>query len=92
MASPHVVHDADRHRFVAATEAGEAVLEYSQSDTLLVLSHTSVPQEVEGQGIGSALAEAALSHARAAGFQVRPQCPFVSAYVERHPEWRDVVR
>lgn len=88
---PHVVHQPERTRFVAATEAGEAVLEYTRTGQLLVLSHTEVPEAAEGQGVGGQLAQAALDHARAEGFQVMPLCPFVKAYVQRHPEERDLV-
>ena len=86
-----VRHDPDRLRFVVATEAGEAVLEYQKTGGAYVLAHTLVPEAMEGQGIGSALAEAALAHVRDEGATAVPLCPFVAAYVQRHPEWQSVV-
>ncbi len=42
------------------------------------------------QAIGSAIARAALDSARARGLRVIPQCPFIRAYIERHPEYQDL--
>jgi len=55
------------------------------------LLHTEVPPEHEGQGYGGALAKAALDYARAEKLRVIPTCPFVRAYVKRHPEYAALV-
>lgn len=52
--------------------------------------HTIVPEQLEGRGVGSAIARAALDSARARGLRVIPQCPFIRAYIERHPEYQDL--
>jgi predicted GNAT family acetyltransferase len=36
------------------------------------------------------LTQHALEHARARGYRVVPSCPFVAAYVQRHPEYHDL--
>ncbi|HEY0117455.1 MAG TPA: GNAT family N-acetyltransferase, partial [Cellulomonas sp.] len=59
---------------------------------LLVFTHTEVEEAAEGNGVGSRLAHDALEHARAAGQQIVALCPFVRAYLARHPEYRDLVR
>ncbi|MEM0963068.1 MAG: GNAT family N-acetyltransferase [Bacteroidota bacterium] len=86
-----VLHDPEHKRFALETDAGLAHLDYILTDALLVLSHTEVPVGAEGQGVGSRLAKAGLDHARAEGLRVMPLCPFVAAYVRRHPEERDLL-
>jgi predicted GNAT family acetyltransferase len=57
---------------------------------VLFVHHTEVPREFEGRGIGSALVKAMLELARAEGLKVKPLCSFVSAYMQRHPEFADL--
>ena len=78
-------------RFELATEAGPAVATYRRDGGVVTFTHTVVPREVEGQGIGSRLIAGALAQVREEGLKVAPQCPFVAAYMERHPEWRDLL-
>lgn len=59
--------------------------------TTRVLLHTGVDTAFEGRGLGSTLIAAALADSRARGIAVLPQCPFVRAYLGRHPEELDVV-
>jgi len=53
--------------------------------------HTEINPAHEGEGLGSALARAALDAQRGLGEPVVPLCPFIRGYVERHPEYADVV-
>ena len=53
--------------------------------------HTLVTKALEGRGIGSRLIAGALRDVRAKGLQLIAQCPFVAAYIERHPEERDLL-
>ena len=64
---------------------------YREREDELVLVHTEVEEEFEGQGIGSRLVAATLDDIRARGLRMRPFCPFVKAYVERHPEYADLI-
>jgi len=64
---------------------------YREVDDAVVLVHTQVEEEFEGQGIGRQLVGATLDDIRARGLRMRPFCPFVKAYVERHPEYRDLI-
>jgi uncharacterized protein len=57
----------------------------------VVFTHTEIGDEYEGQGLGGRLVRAALDASRAAGVPVVPRCPFVAGYIERHPEYRDLV-
>jgi predicted GNAT family acetyltransferase len=67
------------------------VSEYNGWRTRSCLPITEVPEALEGQGIGSALARGALDDVRAQGLQVIPLCPFVAAFIRRHPEYLDLV-
>ena len=59
---------------------------------LLVFTHTEIDDAFEGQGLGSTLVRGALDAARDRGVPVRPDCPFVRAYIARHPdEYLDLV-
>ena len=89
---PDVQHDTDAHRFEVRTEAGTAFLAYNLAAGLIVFTHTEVPEAMEGQGIGGALARAGMEYARAEGRKVVPICPFVAAWLRRHPEHADLIR
>lgn len=90
--TPEIRHESDHSRFVADVEGGQAQLYYERpKEGLVVFTHTEVPEEAEGEGVGSALALAALTWAREQGAQIVPQCPFVDAYVRRHAEWQSLV-
>jgi uncharacterized protein len=56
--------------------------------TLIVFLHTEVPKAIEGHGVAGKLARAALEYARDEGLGVIARCPFVAAYVRRHPEYQ----
>jgi uncharacterized protein len=67
------------------------LLFYRASEGELVLVHTEVDEEFEGQGIGSKLVAGALDDIRARGLRIVPICPFVKAYLARHPEHSDLI-
>jgi predicted GNAT family acetyltransferase len=58
----------------------------------IVATHTEVPAEFEGRGIGSRLIRHVIADARTRGLGITPVCPFFKAHFERHPEDADVVR
>ena len=64
---------------------------YLLHDREIVFTHTEVPPSLEGRGVGSRLARAALDDARRRGLAVVPRCPFIAAFIRRHPEYRDLV-
>ncbi len=87
-----VVDNEAEGQFEAKTEGGLAVLSYDRREGKLFLLHTGVPEEAEGQGVGGRLVHAALEQARERGHKVVPYCSFARAYVERHPEFEDIVQ
>lgn len=78
-------------RFEANIEGQLAVLAYRLFPRHLVLDHTEVPKPLEGQGLGTKLARAALDFARANHLRVVPLCPFVAGYLRRHPEYQNLL-
>jgi predicted GNAT family acetyltransferase len=64
---------------------------YRREPGVLELVHTDVDPKWEGKGVGAALVQGALDDVRASGLKVRPFCPFVRAYLRRHPEYEDLV-
>lgn len=87
-----VVDNPAARRFevvVGGEVAGYA--EYHERPGTLSLTHTVVLDRFEGRGLGSALVRGALAEARARGVAVLPFYPFVRSYLERHPEYLDLV-
>jgi predicted GNAT family acetyltransferase len=68
-----------------------AYLEYTLAGKILQLIHSTVPQELRGQGLGSELAHAALEWAREQELKVDVICPSVAEYLKKHPEYADLV-
>jgi predicted GNAT family acetyltransferase len=87
----NVARNDARHRFEATVEGYTAVLQYHEADGRVTLIHTEVPPELRGRRIADALARTALDHARQQHLAVRPLCPFVQAFMKRHPEYADLV-
>ena len=56
-----------------------------------IFTHAEIDPAFEGRGVGGALARAALDEARAHGLGVTPACPFIHSWIEKHPEYADLV-
>jgi predicted GNAT family acetyltransferase len=89
---PQVSHKIAASRFEIQIENQIAVLNYSQRGDIIVFTHTGVPAELEGRGIGSRLVRAGLEYAREKAFKVVPLCWFVAGYIERHPEYQNLLK
>lgn len=67
--------------------------EYVLDGERIIFTHTEVEDRCEGEGIGSTLARFALDDVRArGGLRVVPRCPFIRAWIDRHPEYGDLVK
>lgn len=86
-----VTNNADEHRYEARVNGQLAVLVYELDGDTIVYLHTDVPPALEGRGIAGKLAKTALDDARAQGRSIAPLCPYVAAYIRRHPEYRPLV-
>ena len=81
-ASRYEIRDGDRRLGLAA---------YERRGTQVVFTHTEVDSDAEHSGLGGRLVRAALDDVRGAGGTVVPACSFVRGWIERHPEYRDLV-
>jgi uncharacterized protein len=79
-------------RFEAGVDGKQAVLEFYISNGSIVFTHTEVPEQFEGGGVGSALVRAGLEYARKERLYVVPACPFVQTYLRRHPQDLELVK
>ena len=86
-----IVHDEQAKRFETSIDGHTGYISYQEREGALVYDHTIVPQELGGRGVGSALVKHALNYARKNDKKVVPQCSFVAAYIEKHPEYQDLV-
>jgi predicted GNAT family acetyltransferase len=86
-----ITDNKQQSRYELAVEGDTAVLQYMERDGALYLTHTEVPPELEGQGIGGRIVKHALEDAKRRGRKVAPWCPFVRAYIDRHPEYQPLV-
>ncbi len=86
----HDVPEADRYEI----RDGDRLLglaAYERRGDRVVFTHTEVDPQAEGSGLGGKLVRAALDDVRGQGGRVVPQCSFVRGWIERHPEYGDLV-
>jgi predicted GNAT family acetyltransferase len=81
-------HNRTECRFEARIDGLLCIAEYQVVGRTMWLTHTEVPPHLRGQGIAEQLVVTALEAALARGWQVRPACSYVEAYLRRHPEWQ----
>jgi uncharacterized protein len=80
-----VVDNAQERRFELTADGETAYLLYERRHGQLRLIHTEVPSPLRGRHYGDHLVEAALAAARADGLRIVAVCPFVKAYLKKHP-------
>ena len=85
-----VKNNPERHRFEIVIGDKAAFTGYRMTGNTIIFTHTEVPPEFEGMGIGSKLARFVLDYAKAQGYRVQAQCPFIAAYIRRHPEYQSI--
>ncbi|MGO4124434.1 GNAT family N-acetyltransferase [Inquilinus sp. YAF38] len=86
-----VANNPALNRYEMLVEGVTAFVEYRREGDVIALTHTEVPQALSGRGVGTALARGTLDLIRAAGLTIRPLCPFIAAFIERHPDYSDLV-
>ncbi len=82
-----ITNNTQEERYEVWVDGHVAELVYEREGDQITYLHTGVPRELEGRGIGSQLAHAALEDARNQHLTVVPLCPFVKIYIQRHPEY-----
>jgi uncharacterized protein len=89
--SDTVRNNPAQSRFELDLDGRTAVSYYQLKPSVITFMHTEVPQELSGRGVGSKLVRGALELARAQGLKVVAKCPFVAAYLAKHPEFNDLL-
>ncbi len=88
--SDDVLNNSTKSRYELDVDGHIAAAYYTLKDGVITFTHTEVPKELEGRGIGSRLVKGALQQVRAQGLKIVPQCPFVDGYIGKHPEFADL--
>jgi predicted GNAT family acetyltransferase len=84
-----VRNDETQKKFYAVVNGHEAHIQYAHSGDVYNLMHTFVPEELRGHGVAEELVRTTLDQIKAQGAKFLPTCPFVQAFLKRHPEYRE---
>ncbi|MBU4213724.1 MAG: N-acetyltransferase [Cellulomonas sp.] len=89
----HVVEVPERRRFEVRTSDGTMIgqADYDRTGPVLAFTHTEVDGAFEGRGVASFLVQQALDEVRASGRTIVPYCPYVRAWLHRHPDYQDLL-
>ncbi|MBP7451881.1 MAG: N-acetyltransferase [Ottowia sp.] len=85
---PPITLNEATHRFEWTVDGHTAYEEFERFPGGIAYLHTIVPKELGGRGIGATLVKHILDYAAEQGLKVRPDCPFVKAYIDKHPEYQ----
>ena len=85
---PPVTLNEAAHRFELVVDGHTAYEVFERFPGGIAYLHTIVPKELGGQGVGSQLVKYILDYAAQNRLKVRPDCPFVKAYIDKHPEYQ----
>ena len=87
-----VTHNAEKYRFEAWIDNQLSKLDYLLDEDTIVMTHVGVYPEHRGQGVAGKLVEIALNYAEENSLRVIPMCPYVAAYIRRHPQYIDLTK
>ena len=85
-----VTDNKEKERFEVELEGATAFIDYSEQNGVVAMTHTEVPKNFEGKGVGGQLVKGALDIVKNENKRVRPLCTFVAAYIKRHPEYQSL--
>lgn len=87
----NIKENKEKNRFEAEVENRVALIEYKRAEDKMYLTHTEVPKELEGKGVGSSMVKQVLQQIKDENLKLIPLCPFIASYVKRHPEWKEIL-
>ncbi|MEC5144488.1 GNAT family N-acetyltransferase [Chitinophaga sp. 212800010-3] len=87
----NIQNNTTKHQFETVVDGHTALVAYTLFSGGIAFMHTEVPKELEGKGIASQLAKYVLDYARTNHLKVKPYCPYINAYMKRHPEYNDLL-
>lgn len=83
--------NTEKKQFELVVENTLAKIEYIKTQNEIYLTHTEVPSQLEGKGVGTAMVHKALEWVRNSDLKLVPLCPFVALYIKKHPEYKELV-
>ena len=91
MENIEVKNNEEKQQFAADFNGKKAFINYKKQDGILNLTHTEVPPEFEGKGVGTRLVKQTLEQIKAEGTKIIPSCPFIANYIDRNPEYKSLI-
>jgi predicted GNAT family acetyltransferase len=86
-----ILVNSEQSRIETVIDGRLSKIDFQLNGGKIIYYHTEVPPELGGRGIASSMARFALEYAREQRLGVVPLCPFVAAYIERHPDYQSLV-
>ncbi|WP_044204748.1 GNAT family N-acetyltransferase [Flammeovirga sp. OC4] len=87
-----LTNNEDKKRYEFDIDGQIAYIDYMLARGNIYLTHTEVPPSLGGQGIGSKLVHSVLTDIKEnTDYKLFPLCPFVAAYIKKHPEWKSIL-
>jgi predicted GNAT family acetyltransferase len=86
-----VLDNTGESRYEMRLDGGIAFIDYTVSANVRTLTHAEVPVALRGGGVAARLTAGALQLARSQGIKVVPRCPYIVTFMERHPEYQDLL-
>jgi predicted GNAT family acetyltransferase len=86
-----VLDNTAQSRYEMMLEGGTAFIDYTVAGNVRTLTHAEVPVALRGGGVAARLTSGALQLARSQGIKVVPRCPYIVTFMERHPDYQDLM-
>ncbi len=86
-----LTNNSTEGRFEMEVDGAIAFIKYKTMPDAVALLHTEVPSVLEGRGVATALVEKTLMYLEERNQKIAPICPYVSAFLKRHPDWQRIV-
>lgn len=92
MDNNELILNTEAKRLELHVEGHIAFIEYIlTNENVMYLTHTEVPEALEGRGVGSKIVEKALNYIKEHNYTLAPLCPFVAKYLTKHTEWKTIL-
>jgi predicted GNAT family acetyltransferase len=82
----------EKRRFELVVDGHMAFAAYQASPGVVTFTHTESPKELAGKGVGSKLARGALDQVRARGLKAVARCPFIAGFIQKNPDYQDLLK